>query len=80
VTNDRNSPADSRIWRGVKAFNDPSGFSPRALRLKIEAGNCLTIAVRQEDPAFAGELIDEAIKLARRARELDKTSSSAAKG
>jgi hypothetical protein len=44
--------------------------SPRALRLKTEAGNCLTIAVRQSDPAFAAELIDEAVRLTKRAREL----------
>ncbi len=43
---------------------------PRALRLKTEAGNCLTIAVGQRDPVFAAELIDEAIRLMRRAREL----------
>ncbi len=43
----------------------------RALRLRTEAGNCLTIAVAQRDPVFAGELIDEAIRLMRRAKELD---------
>lgn len=42
----------------------------RALRLRTEARNCLTLAVGQRDSAFAGELIDEAIRLARRAREL----------
>jgi hypothetical protein len=44
--------------------------SPRALRLKTEAGNCLTIAVKQRDPAFAAELIDEAARLTKRANEL----------
>lgn len=44
----------------------------RALRLKTEARNCLTIAIRQRDAAFAGELIDEAVRLARRARELSE--------
>jgi hypothetical protein len=44
----------------------------RALRLKTEARNCLSIAIRQRDTAFAGELIDEAVRLARRAQELSK--------
>ena len=44
----------------------------RALRLRVEAGNCLTIAVGKRDPVFVGELIDEAIRLARRARELEE--------
>ncbi|WP_206599101.1 hypothetical protein [Sphingomonas turrisvirgatae] len=42
----------------------------RAHKLAQEAKNCLTIAVAQKDPAFAGDLIDEAIRLAARAREL----------
>jgi hypothetical protein len=56
----------------VKPSNDTARTIPRALRLKTEAGNCLTIAVRQEDPMFAAELIDEAIRLTRRAHELDR--------
>ncbi|MBN8814483.1 MAG: hypothetical protein J0J06_03430 [Sphingomonas sp.] len=43
---------------------------PRAVRLHIEAGNCLDIAMGKEDSAFAADLIDEAIRLERRAREL----------
>lgn len=63
----------------MKADNHATRISPRALRLKTEAGNCLTIAVRQEDPAFAADLIDEAIRLTRRARELgDRTGPSPA--
>lgn len=42
----------------------------RAERLRREARNCLTIAVGQKDLDFAAELIDEAIRLTRRAREL----------
>ncbi|MEG3182225.1 hypothetical protein [Sphingomonas sp. LT1P40] len=42
----------------------------RALRLHEEASNCLAIAVRQTDRAFAADLIDEALRLAKRAREL----------
>jgi hypothetical protein len=53
----------------MKPDNDAVA-SPRALRLKTEAGNCLTIAVTQKDPTFAAELIDEAVRLAKRAREL----------
>jgi hypothetical protein len=47
----------------------------RALRLKTEAGNCLTIAVGKSDPVFAGELIDEAMRLMRRAQELASRAS-----
>jgi hypothetical protein len=53
----------------VKPANDQS-IPARALRLKTEAGNCLTIAVGKSDPVFAGELIDEAMRLMRRAQEL----------
>lgn len=42
----------------------------RAQRLAQEARNCLTIAVGQKDTAFAADLIDEAARLAARAREL----------
>lgn len=45
---------------------------PRAERLAQEARNCLTIAVGHDDVAFAADLIDEAVKLAQRARELSK--------
>jgi hypothetical protein len=40
----------------------------RAARLHQQALNCLTIAVKEE--AHSAELIDEALKLAKRAREL----------
>ncbi len=50
--------------------SDAPPVPPRAKRLKQEAGNCLTIAVGHDDLAFAGELIDEAMRLAKRAREL----------
>jgi hypothetical protein len=66
--------AVSRITRSVKPANDPS-VPPRALRLKTEAGNCLTIAVGKTDPAFAAELIDEAVRLMRRAQELSHTAT-----
>lgn len=42
----------------------------RAARLKHEAENCLSLAVTTQEPAFAAELIDEALKLARRAHEI----------
>ncbi len=45
---------------------------PRAQRLAQEARNCLTIAVGHGDVVFAADLIDEAVKLAQRARELSK--------
>jgi hypothetical protein len=55
---------------------DVSAKTARSLRLKTEARNCLTIAVRQGDTAFAGELIDEAVRLARRAQELSDASAT----
>ena len=58
----------------MKPANDLS-IPARALRLKTEAGNCLTIAVGKSDPVFAGELIDEAMRLMRRARELASRAS-----
>jgi hypothetical protein len=58
----------------VKPANDLS-IPARALRLKTEAGNCLTIAVGKSDPVFAGELIDEAMRLMRRAQELASRAS-----
>jgi len=50
-------------------------YPPRALRLKTEAGNCLAIAVGHADTAFAGELIDEALRLMRRAQELARAAT-----
>jgi len=58
----------------VKPANDLS-IPARALRLKTEAGNCLTIAVGKSDPVFAGELIDEAMRLMRRAQEIASRAS-----
>ena len=54
----------------MKTKPDPITFPPRAVRLHIEAGNCLDIAVGKKEAATAAELIDEAIRLERRAREL----------
>jgi hypothetical protein len=66
----------SGISRDVKPANDVA-LPPRALRLKTEAGNCLTIAVGKTDPVFAGELIDEAMRLMRRAQELANAKTAA---
>ena len=56
----------------MRAVKPSSSAKPpaRAHRLAKEARNCLTIAVTQDDTAFAAELIDEALRLVRRAREL----------
>ena len=67
----------SRISRDVKPANDVV-LPARALRLKTEAGNCLTIAVGKSDPVFAGELIDEAMRLMRRAQELARAAAGKA--
>jgi hypothetical protein len=63
-----------RLWieRAVKPTVLDSPAPPRAQRLAQEARNCLTIAVGHGDVAFTAELIDEAVKLAQRARELSK--------
>lgn len=61
----------------MASIYDVSAFPPRALRLKTEAGNCLTIAVGHADPIFAGELIDEAMRLMRRAQELANGKAAA---
>lgn len=56
----------------MRVVKQPSRSKPpaRAHRLAQEAKNCLTIAVGQKDSSFAGDLIDEAIRLSARAREL----------
>ena len=56
--------------RPVTAPFDAPSRPSRADRLRHEASNCLAIAVGQKDSAFAAELIDEALRLMRRAREL----------
>jgi len=68
----REPPVDPWIKRAVKPLVLASPAPPRAQRLAQEARNCLTIAVGHDDVAFAGDLIDEAVKLAQRARELSK--------
>ena len=42
----------------------------RALRLRREASNCLAVAVGGKDQSAAAMLIDEALRLAGRSREL----------
>jgi hypothetical protein len=42
----------------------------RGARLRIEASNCLTIAVREETADIAAQRIDEAARLMRRSTEL----------
>jgi hypothetical protein len=56
--------------RGVNFLPDASSRFARARRLHREAANCVALAVAQKDLAFAAELIDEAMRLTRRAREL----------
>lgn len=59
-----------RVSNAMKTRFDAITAPPRAVRLRVEARNCLDIAIGKDDPDFAAELIDEAIRLARRAREL----------
>lgn len=56
--------------RDVTFLPDASPRFARARRLHREAANCLALAVAQKDLRFAAELIDEAMRLSRRAREL----------
>lgn len=56
--------------RGVTFLPDASPRFARARRLHREAANCLALAVAQRDLNFAAELINEAMRLTRRAREL----------
>lgn len=51
---------------------------PRAIKLRKQASNCLSIAVREKTPDFAAELIDEAVRLVRRAGELDLRTGAGA--
>jgi hypothetical protein len=45
--------------------------SSRAARLRVEAANCIAIAVAKNGEGFAVDLIDEAARLAARANELE---------
>jgi len=50
----------------------------RSGKLRHEAGNCLAIALREKQPEMAALLIDEAARLASRARELDAECAASA--
>ena len=57
----------------MPAVNTPTKadrLRDRALRLHQEALNCLTIAVGEKVEQHAAQLIDEAVRLTRRAEEL----------
>jgi hypothetical protein len=43
----------------------------RAIRLRAEADNCIALVLKSETQ-FAADLIDEAVMLAKRARELSR--------
>jgi hypothetical protein len=65
--------ARSALWAGVTKITKQARAQDRAARLHQEALNCLTMAVKQE--AHSAELIDEALKLAKRSRELNGLTS-----
>ena len=48
----------------------PEKKRSRAARLRHEASNCVALAVSTRQMAFAAELIDEALKLAKRSQEI----------
>jgi hypothetical protein len=69
----RTAERDSSLTHFAGPVNDKAKTDrtrDRAARLRDEALNCLTFAVREGEEAHAAELIDEALRLARRAREL----------
>lgn len=48
----------------------PSSPPHRATRLRRQAENCIDLALQTDDAPFAADLIDEATRLALRAREI----------
>ena len=48
----------------------PEKKSSRAARLRREASNCVALAVSTSQTSFAADLIDEALKLAKRSQEM----------
>jgi hypothetical protein len=67
----RNFAPDSVITLAVTNNDSALIRLPRSAKLRQQATNCLSIAVREKAPDFAADLIDEAIRLAQRARELE---------
>ena len=61
----------ARFLAGVLRMTVPEKKRRRAARLQDEASNCVALAVSTKQTAFAAELIDEALKLAKRAQEID---------
>lgn len=59
-----------RFLSGVLRMNVPEKRRSRAARLRHEASNCVALAVSTNQTAFAAELIDEALKLAKRSQEI----------
>ncbi|MDR6128649.1 hypothetical protein QE361_002146 [Sphingomonas sp. SORGH_AS802] len=54
----------------VSILSKADRLRDRAARLRSEAVNCVSIAVRERDQDHAARLIDEAITLTRRSSEL----------
>lgn len=67
----RNAWTRSGFTTPVTSMTKKARAQERAARLHQEALNCLRIAVTQEEQAHSADLIDEALKLTRRARELE---------
>ena len=63
-------PNDPCFWLRVTNKNNTRG-QQRAARLHQEALNCLKIAVTADEESHSADLIDEALKLAKRSRELN---------
>jgi len=65
---------------GVTGRGSSKTTAKRSAKLRRESENCVDIAVRETTPDFAALLIDEALKLSKRARELDGPALFAAEG
>ena len=65
-----NVPAGPRFTTSVTDRPKTARAQERAARLHQEALNCLKIAVTEDEQTHSAELIDEALKLAKRSREL----------
>ncbi len=66
----REPGTDGRFLFFVLRMNVPEKKRSRAARLRHEASNCVALAVSTAQTTFAAELIDEALKLAKRSQEI----------
>ena len=73
----RNPRAGMSILCAMSGMSIEARRLRRSGKLRREAENCLAIAVREAQPDMAALLIDEAVRLAMRARELGVEANDA---